>query len=214
MTTSQHSSTKQDLVEYLLKYEQATAGELAKALEISPQATRRHLKDLEESGTIEHQSVQNGMGRPNHVYQLSSLGRDRAPHRYNEFAISFLDALVETVGEEQVSEVLEKQWSRKAKEYRRRIGSDSLQKRISNLVRLRQEEGYMAELHLVEFANSQVEFILEEHHCVISEVAESFPSVCSHELQMFAAILPDCIVERTTWINQGEHRCGYLIKVK
>ncbi len=42
-------------------------------------------------------------------------------------------------------------------------------------------------------------------------MAESFPSVCGHELEMFGAVLPDCTVERTHWIVNGEHRCGYLI---
>jgi DeoR family suf operon transcriptional repressor len=56
------------------------------------------------------------------------------------------------------------------------------------------------------------QFILAEHNCAISNVAESFPSVCGHELEMFAAVLPDCTVERTHWINDGEHQCGYLIQ--
>ncbi|NEQ86496.1 MAG: iron-sulfur cluster biosynthesis transcriptional regulator SufR, partial [Moorea sp. SIO2I5] len=54
--------------------------------------------------------------------------------------------------------------------------------------------------------------ILTEYNCVISNVAESYPSVCGHELEMFAAVLPDCTVERTHWLNNGEHQCGYLIK--
>ncbi|MEQ8963983.1 MAG: HTH domain-containing protein, partial [Coleofasciculus sp. C2-GNP5-27] len=46
MTTTQQSSTKQDILQYLLKQEQAIAHALAEALDISPQAIRRHLKDL------------------------------------------------------------------------------------------------------------------------------------------------------------------------
>jgi DeoR family suf operon transcriptional repressor len=218
MTITQTSSTKQDILQYLLKQGQATAHDLAAALAISPQAIRRHLKDLEAEELIEYQSVSTGMGRPQHIYQLSRKGRDRFPQRYGEFALSFLDTLVETVGEKQVREVLRKQWERKAEEYRHRIGKGSLQERVMKLVQLRKEEGYMAELHPVEAINSQKssqdKFILAEHHCAISEVAESYPSVCGHELEMFAEILPDCIVERTHWINNGEHNCGYLIKAK
>ena len=214
MTTTHHPSTKQDILQYLLKQGQATAHQLAEALDISPQATRRHLKDLGEEELIEYHSVQNGMGRPNHVYKLSRLGRDRFPHRYNEFAVSFLDALAETAGEEQVEAVLRKQWEKKAEEYRDRIGNASLEERVKNLVRLRQEEGYMAELHGVEGSNSKKQFLLAEHNCAISDVAESFPVVCGNELEMFSAILPDCTVERTNWINNGEHRCGYLIEKK
>jgi DeoR family suf operon transcriptional repressor len=71
----------------------------------------------------------------------------------------------------------------------------------------------MAQLHLVA-DREPPEYILAEHHCAIAEVAESYPSVCGHELEMFALVLPDCTIERTHWLNQGEHRCGYLIKSK
>jgi DeoR family transcriptional regulator, suf operon transcriptional repressor len=211
MTTTGLPSTKQDILQHLLKQGQATSQELAKSLHISPQAIRRHLSELEVEGLIAHQSIQAGMGRPQYIYQLSRQGKELFPHRYGEFAVSFLDTLAETVGEKQVGEVLRKQWERKALEYRDRLGIGSLKDRIAKLVQLRQEEGYMAELHQVE---NRQQFLLAEHNCAISEVAESYPSVCGHELEMFAALLPDCTIERTHWINNGEHRCGYLIKAR
>ncbi len=214
MTTTTPTSTKEDILQYLLKNGQGTAQELAQRLEISPQAIRRHLKELEMEELIEHKSVQQGMGRPQHVYCLSRRGREHFPNQYGEFAVSFLDTLLETVGEQQVSEVLRKQWERKAQEYRERIGSGSLEERVVKLVKLRQQEGYMAELLLVEENQEKKQYILAEHNCAISEVAESYPNVCGHELEMFSAVLPDCTIERTHWLNQGEHRCGYLIQEK
>ena len=214
MTTTNHTSTKQDILEYLLKHRQARAQQLAEALEISPQAIRRHLKDLEAEGLILHQAVSSGMGRPQHLYRLSDQGKAKFPHRYGEFAVSFLDTLVETVGEEQMGVVLRKQWERKAREYRQRLGNGSLAQRVARLVQLRQEEGYMAELHQTENTGNGQRFIFSEHNCAISDVAESYPTVCGHELDMFSAILPDCIVERTQWINNGQHLCGYSIRAK
>ncbi|MEA5521290.1 iron-sulfur cluster biosynthesis transcriptional regulator SufR [Limnoraphis robusta] len=212
MTTTQQHSTKQDIVQQLIKRGQATAHELAKFLDISPQAIRRHLKDLEAEGAIEYESVQVGMGRPQHIYQLTSQGRDRFPKRYDEFAISFLDTLTETVGYEQVSQILQKQWQRKALEYREKLGNGSVKERVAKLVELRKAEGYMAEWYPVESPSEKAEqYVLTEHNCAISNVAESFPSVCGHELEMFSAVLFDCTVERTHWIVNGEHRCGYLI---
>lgn len=210
MKTTGFPSTKQNILQFFLKKGQGTAIQLAKALELSSQAIRRHLSELEAEGLIEYESVQQGMGRPQHIYQLSQKGRSLFPHRYGEFAVSFLDTLVETFGEDRVSKVLEKQWQRKAQEYRDRVGNGSLLERVSKLVQIRQEEGYMAELQ----QKSQQNFILTEYNCAISEVAESYPSVCGHELEMFSAILPDCKVERTHWLNNGEHRCGYLIQAK
>lgn len=52
MATIHQSSTKQDILEYLLKHSQATAFDLADALDVSPQAIRRHIKDLEAEQLI------------------------------------------------------------------------------------------------------------------------------------------------------------------
>ena len=216
METTQQTSTKQDILQYLLKGGQGTALELAESLDISPQAIRRHLKDLEAEGAIQYQSVQAGMGRPQHIYELTSQGRDRFPNRYGDFAISFLDTLAETVGREQVISILRKQWQRKATDYRRLVGSGSLEERVTKLGELRRAEGYMAECYPVESVDVGIgdRFVLMEHNCAISNVAETFPSVCGNELEMFAAVLPDCTVERTHWIIDGEQRCGYSIARK
>lgn len=213
--TTQNSSTKNDILQYLLKNGQAKAQTLSQTLKISPQAIRRHLKDLEAEGLIQHGSVQSGMGRPQHVYELTEAGRDRFPHHYDEFAVSLLDTLEETVGKDGVGKVLEKQWERKGASYRQQLGQAPLGERVANLVQLRRQEGYMAELVELE-ANPQGQprFVVAEYNCAISNVAESFPSVCGHELEMFARALPDCEVQRTHWMINGENRCGYLIQSK
>ncbi|MBD2041456.1 iron-sulfur cluster biosynthesis transcriptional regulator SufR [Microcoleus sp. FACHB-672] len=216
MATTHETTTKQDILQYLLKQGQATAHELAESLDISPQAIRRHLKDLEAEGLIQYQSVHAGMGRPQHLYELTREGRHRFPDQYDKFAISLLDTLTETVGQEQVSSILRKQWQRKAIVYRNSLGKGSLQERVAKLVELRRAEGYMAEWHSVEPAQGTAQteggFMISEHHCAISHIAESFPNVCDHELEMFATALEDCTVERTHWIIDGQHQCGYLIK--
>ena len=90
-----------------------------------------------------------------------------------------------------------------------------MEDKVAKLVEMRQKEGYMAELYsLDENQSKSKKFFFTEHNCAISEVAESYPQVCGHELEMFASLFPDCTVERTHWINNGEHRCGYLIKTK
>jgi len=214
MATTQQPSTKQDILQHLLERGQATAQELADALDISPQAVRRHLKDLDAEDLIEYQTLQVGMGRPQHVYKLSRKGRDRFPDSHGKFAVSLLDTLAETMGYDQVNTILRKQWERKGMDYRARVGSGSLSDRVARLVELRKAEGYMAEYYPVEsnnFQDAAPRFMFTEHNCAIADVAETFPSVCGHELEMFSLVLPDCTVERTHWLINGEHRCGYLI---
>lgn len=211
--TATQPSTKEDILHHLLKQGHATAQELADNLNISPQATRRHLKDLEEEGLIEHEAVHAGMGRPNFVYKLSRSGRDHFPDRYDDFAVSLLDTLAHSIDKKQFNDILRKQWERKALEYRDRVGTGMLQERVAKLVELRKAEGYMAEYHLVDAEGSnQPRYIITEYNCAISHIAESFPSVCGHELEMFAIALEGCKVERTHWMVGGEHQCGYLVQ--
>lgn len=219
MTAAQQSSTKQDILHYLLRQGEASAQSIAEEFKLSQQAIRRHLKDLETEGLIAHRAIQAGMGRPNHVYELSSKGRDRlrrtderVSDRYDEFALSLLDTIAETVGQDQVRTILRKQWERKAIEYQQQIGGGSLEMRVAKLVALRKTEGYMAEYHAIEPTDTQ--FIITEYNCAISHIAESFPSVCGHELEMFEIALQPCKVQRTHWLASGEHRCGYLIQAK
>jgi DeoR family transcriptional regulator, suf operon transcriptional repressor len=207
------STKKEDILQYLLKQGQATSQELAECFAISPQAMRRHLKDLEAENLIQHQEEAIAMGRPQYIYQLSVEGRKWLRHSYNEqseshdkFAVSLLDNLIETLGVEQVTQVLHKQWQNKAIAIRVSMGNGSLEERIANLAKIRRAEGYVAEWYLD--GNG---YIYTEYNCAISEVAESFPSVCSHELEMFASVLSDCKVVRTHWLADGQHRCGYLI---
>jgi DeoR family suf operon transcriptional repressor len=216
MTSVQQPSTKDDILMYLLKRGEATAHDLAEHFEVSAQAIRRHLKDLETEELIEHRAVQEGMGRPNHLYHLSAKGRDRFPAKYDQFAISLLDTLADTLGRDQMGTVLRKQWERKALEYRDQVGTGSLAERVARLVQLRQAEGFLAEWHEVPPEEGLYEagpcYIITEYNCAISHIAETFPSVCGHELEMFQIALADCVVQRTHWLVQGEHRCGYLVQ--
>jgi len=217
-TTDRHllKSTKEDILQYLLKQGQATAQDLSEHFAISPQAVRRHLKDLAAESLVQHQVEAIAMGRPQYIYQLSVEGRKWLHHSYNEqseshdkFAVSLLDNLIETLGVEQVTQVLHRQWQRKAIALKASMGSGSIEERVANLAKIRRSEGFVAEWYWD--GNS---YIFTEYNCAISEVAESFPSVCSHELEMFAAALPDCLVVRTHWLADGQHRCGYVIKLR
>ncbi|MEM9905135.1 MAG: iron-sulfur cluster biosynthesis transcriptional regulator SufR [Cyanobacteria bacterium P01_D01_bin.44] len=215
MTSVQQPSTKEDILQFLLKEGQATAQALAEHLKVSPQAIRRHLKDLESDSLIVHKPLQEGMGRPNYIYGLSRKGRDQFPSQYDQFALSLLDSLTETVGPEQVGSILRNQWQRKAQEYQNKLGEGAVLERVKRLVKLRQAEGYMAEWHVSDEQNGgKPAYVITEHNCAISHIAESYPTICGHELAMFAISLPDCSVERTHWLVKGEHLCGYLIKEK
>ena len=165
------------------------------------------------------------------MYQLS---RQRAansfPDQYDQFALSLLNTVADTMGPEHVSKLLKLQWQSKAQEYREKLGDAPLKDRMQTLIKLRQAEGYMAECYPAKAnsenaddeadsdedsdADEQDAFVITEYNCAIAHIAESYPAVCGHELAMFAIALPDCSVERTHWLVNGEHQCGYLVTAK
>lgn len=214
---------KQAILQVLRKRKALSAQQLAEQMDISVQAVRRHLKDLEAEGAIARESVSNGMGRPQYLYDLTQVGLDRFPKHYDEFAVTFLNAMAERVGPEQMEEVLHEQWQQKASQYRDKIGEGPLRDRIASMADLRTQEGYMVDWYALDDSDTRHEgsgrsdseqFVFSEYNCAISQVAESFPSVCGHELEMLQAVFPDSSVTRTHWMVGNEHQCGYLIAEK
>lgn len=226
MSVTQASTTKEDILQHLLKQGDATAQDLAAAAEVSPQAIRRHLKDLELEDLIVHQAVQVKVGRPQYRYRLSKKGRSHFPDSYDRFAVSLLDTLSETVPPEQFRDILKTQWDKKIEEYRDRISSGTLHDRLLKLAELRRAEGFMSEvspldrtLHQLADADSLLAgraegFVVTEYNCAIANIAESFPTVCGHELELFTVLFPDCQVKRTHWMIRGQNYCGYLIQAE
>jgi DeoR family transcriptional regulator, suf operon transcriptional repressor len=213
------ATTKQEILDILLKQGRANALSLSQALQISPQAIRRHLKDLEADGLVVGaegiKEIEKELGRPQHFYQLSPQGRDLLPKSYDRFALDLLSSLLTNLDQDQAAQILGEQWQNKGIQYRHQLGEDSLPTRLTNLANLRRMEGYVTEWQKVtESENQKAGFIFTEYNCAIAQIAASHPNVCSHELEMFSIALPDCEVERTHWMIEGEHRCGYLIKPK
>ncbi|MDX1976589.1 MAG: iron-sulfur cluster biosynthesis transcriptional regulator SufR [Pseudanabaenaceae cyanobacterium bins.68] len=203
------SSTKQEILGILLKQARANALTLANRLAISPQAVRRHLKDLLTEGLIELEGTElaKDLGRPQHFYQLTQLGRDRLPKSYDRFAVDLLSSLLKNLTNDQAAQVLGSQWHSKGLQYRQAIGQGSLPDRLELLAELRRSEGYVTEWNLWNEG-----YIFTEYNCAIAQIAASHPRICTHELEMFSTALPDCAVKRTHWLIEGEHRCGYLIR--
>lgn len=223
MTSPLQPSTKDDILRYLLRRGQSSVQDLSDDLGITPQAIRRHLKDLEAETLIVHQSVSSGMGRPQHLYQLSKTGRSYFPEAYDRFALDLLDTLKATVPPDQLQGILRQQWRRKGLHYYESLGHLPLSQRVKRLVELRRSEGYMTDCRstqdppleegLEDRGETEEAFVVTEYNCAIANVAESFPAICDYELELFRTALgQDCRVERTHWMIEGEHRCGYLIE--
>ncbi|MCP9927266.1 iron-sulfur cluster biosynthesis transcriptional regulator SufR [Cyanobium sp. CH-040] len=202
------SSTREEALSLLLRRGQATASELAHALEVSVQAMRRHLRSLEDDGLVQASPASEGPGRPSNRWQLTAKAQDHFPDGSEQFALSLLESISGSLPAETLRSLLAQQAVQKAALYRARIGDGPLQQRLERLVELRRQEGYVAECAPDQNGRS---WLMRELHCSVMRIAEKFPCVCDQELSLIRNTFPDCAVERVQWRLEQGHSCGFRL---
>jgi predicted ArsR family transcriptional regulator len=93
--------------------------------------------------------------------------------------------------------------------YQAQIPSQAtLQQKLEALVKLRINEGYMAESRSLPDGS----FLLIENHCPICAAATACTGLCAQEREIFQAVLGEVVtVERTEHIIAGARRCLYRV---
>ena len=169
---------------------------------------RRHLRSLEEEGLVEASPSSEGQGRPSNRWRLTTRGRGHFPNGSEHFALGLLSSMTANLPSGMVEELLERQASEKAEDYRQQIGEGTVPERLERLVELRRGEGYVAEFHAEPGQNS---WVLSEFHCSVQSIAQQFPCVCEQELELIRHTFPDCQVDRVHWLLEGNQACGFRL---
>ena len=199
-------STRKGILAILLRLGEATANDIATRLKISVQATRRHLRGLEDEGLIEGSSSAEGPGRPSYHWQLTSQGHAQFADGSESFALTLLESLSKELSDQAFQALLHQQAQQQAAQYRERLGDGPLEQRVERLVELRKAECYVAECDPE--ANG---WVIREYHCSVMRIAEQFPCVCDQELQLIRHTFPDCQVDRVHWRLEAGHSCGFRL---
>ncbi len=183
-----------------------TTRDLAKALEISVPATRRHLDSLGDSVHAEQES--GSVGRPAQRWQLTEAAQSRFPDTHSELTVKLLASIEQTLGREALDAVIAARARETEVAYLKATSSmKSLAGRLRRLVELRSKEGYMAELE-----KTAGGWLLLENHCPICAAARACQGFCRSELELFRSVLgPDARVERVEYLLDGGRRCAYQI---
>ena len=197
------ASTRSRVSRSILQYGPSTANDLAKRLNLTPAAVRRHLTVLISLGhlTSRQQRVYGprGRGRPARVFALTDAGRAEFYQAYDELAIQALDYLRQVAGEDAVVEFATSV-------------VDSIEDRFETvrgeyptpaeaLVEALTAKGFVASLQPV---RSGVQ--LCQYHCPVAHVAAEFPELCEAETRAFARML-DSHVQRLATIAHGDGVC-------
>ena len=105
--------SKEKILEYLLvtpsrenEYQGKTINEIAAAVELSTNAVRKYLYELEKEKFIVAQTQKRDIGRPVVLYSIHSNALSLFPKTYIEFTVSLIDELKKQLGESQTKKIL------------------------------------------------------------------------------------------------------------
>lgn len=182
---------------------------LAERLDITPMGIRQHLQSLEKRELVCYEEARTKVGRPTRYWSLTHQGHAQFADCHNTLATALLGSAQQLFGTEGVEQLLsvreDKLYQRYAEELSEEAGH---QAKLNRLVRLRQHDGYMAEL----FEHPQG-MLLVENHCPIGVAATACSSLCDSELQLFHRLFGHSYrIERTAHAISGSRHCAYLIR--
>lgn len=204
-TVDANASTRRRVAQLIMQAGSATAAVLAKELNLTAAAVRRHLTTLVDDGLLEVREQRvygtRGRGRPAQVYVLTDAGRADFYQAYDDLAIRALRHLAEAAGPEAVRELAQQ---RIADVEQRFLAIRAERPEIPPNEALAQAltaDGYVASIQPVRSGDQ-----LCQHHCPVAHVAEQFPQLCEVETEVFSRLLGSH-VQRLATIAHGDGVC-------
>jgi predicted ArsR family transcriptional regulator len=201
------SQTQRRVLETLKRLGDATADELAAALEVSPSAVRQHLGSLRSAGLIEARQDRGNAGRPADRYHATE---QTEPLFVTSDDLSI--ELLELVGDEDpalVDRVFDRRRQRLVDDAAAHLAGTSVEDRVARVTELLDAQGYLCDWEQL----ADDHFRINLHNCAIWTVASRFRKACASELEYLQGVLPDATVARVTHKTSGAHTCAYDIAV-
>jgi predicted ArsR family transcriptional regulator len=184
-------------------------GALARALGISVVGIRQHLAKMQAEGLVAFDDQAGEIGRPKRFWRLTAKGHSRFPDTHGDLTVNLIGGIRSLFGEAGLDRLIEARQETAVMAYRRALEPcSSLEDRVRAVVRLRSEEGYMAEFE----AEPDGSFLLIENHCPICAAAKICQGFCRSELELFrTAFGTETSVTRQEHLLSDGRRCVYRV---
>ena len=212
MTDEPLGPAQRRIVDHLKRMGACTTGGLANALDVTTQAVRPPLAELESKGLVSAEQVSTGVrGRPPLGWALTPIAIDLFPDRHSDLTVELLDAMKTALGDDALEQVLlaRDRSQLAAVEADMPDGAD-IATRVEVLAAARTRQGYMAEV-----VDEGDTMLLIEHHCPVYAAARSCQGLCANEIEFFRTVMgPGAEVERTQHLLAGGDRCVYRIRTR
>jgi predicted ArsR family transcriptional regulator len=142
--------TREQIVVALRRAGPVSPDALARSLAISRTSALQQLRALADQGLVSRSVVRHGVGRPRHVYELTSQAQTLFPQSYQALAGDLLGAIEQLGGHDMVEQAFELRRRRLREAILRRFEERGLldaplEVRARELARFQDEQGYLCE---------------------------------------------------------------------
>lgn len=188
-----------------------STADLARALEMTPEAARQQVQKLLVAGLIAgRQEAASGVGRPRQRWVLTEAGYARFPDTHAQLTVQLLDTVRHLFGEEGLERLISQREEESRAVYLQACSNQGLPERLHSLAEIRAAEGYMARVE-----RDGKDWLLIEDHCPICAAARTCQGFCRSELRLFQEIIGDeANVTREQHLLADAGRCVYRIVAK
>jgi predicted ArsR family transcriptional regulator len=209
-TAPENSSGRKAILSLLKREGPVSADAMAEKLGVTAMAVRQHLYGLMEEGLAAYDEQVKGRGRPVKLWRATEKANARFADAHSALASDLILQMRKTFGDKGLDKLLKLRTTEQEKIYAAEIDPKrTLKARVETLAKIREREGYMAEMKRDAETGA---WLLVENHCPVCAAARVCTGLCREEIALFERVLgKDVRVERITHILAGAGRCTYRI---
>lgn len=199
-------STRDKILQTLLKKPRSTINDLAEAVGINPISVRHHLTNLQMEGLVEGQEERHGVGRPRLVYILTNEGMERFPTRYLRLTTRLIAQMKETMPAPMVSKLFGQIAEDLASEYANDIKGLSMEERLDLVKDLLAQEGFT-----VEWEKKDNQYRIHEISCPYYQIGIKHPEICTVDQTVISKMLA-LPANKVQCVLDGSSHCTYVVQ--
>ncbi len=205
--SAQTADVQSRILAILKQRGEATTQEIAAELDVTYEAVRQQVKQLEAGGLVEPRPEPNpaGVGRPLRYYSLSRSGEHQFPKQYDDLAVSLIDAVGENLGRGALQQVLAALADDEVAAWEQRLVGLSLEERLEAL-----RDYYVDGDPFMTAVGDDDSLALVERNCPYLNVALRRPALCSLTVSVLSRLL-GYRVTRVRRFQDGDGRCVFRV---
>jgi len=200
--------TSDKIIQLLKQHGELTAKDLATKLDLTTMGVRQHMLSLEEAGKIRFEDKKAVRGRPTRFWSLTAMSNAHFSDKHEELTVQLIESVKNVFGDSGLDKLINDRENKALLQYQQiLIGKDTLFDKLTTIVEIRSEEGYMATIE-----ETDGYYWLMENHCPICAAATKCLNFCRSELNLFQTLLSGvATITREEHIIEGARRCAYKV---